>query len=117
MDTCNTENNVRFLRNGNKALDFADLPRCQAVASSTGQTCKRAAVKGKKYCGIHSGRYRPGPAIYNRPWLKHGCCTKKALRQRAEVRNVIRTLNELIRNNRQLNINALNYTGIKDNGF
>lgn len=81
------------------------LPRCQAVASSTGQTCKRAACMGKKYCGIHSGRYRPGPAIYNKPGLKHGCCTEDALRERAEVRNVLRAMNVLVRSNRQLNIN------------
>lgn len=32
-----------------------DAERCEAIADSTGERCKRAAIKGFPYCGLHKG--------------------------------------------------------------
>jgi hypothetical protein len=95
MKICNGDN-ARCLKNGNTPIDLATLPRCQAIASSTGRTCKRAACKGQKYCGIHSGRYKPGSPQYNRPALKHGFYKSGKIQERLEAKCLISSLTGLI---------------------
>lgn len=70
------EKKVWYIRNGVKGLDFATLPHCQAIAETTGERCKRPALKNQDYCGIHSGKYRPGAPFGNRNNFKHGRCGK-----------------------------------------
>lgn len=36
--------------------DFRDMPKCQAMAKSTGQRCKNVAMKGKRVCYLHGGK-------------------------------------------------------------
>jgi len=80
---------VWYLKNGAKALDLSKLPRCQAVAKSTGEPCKRPAVKGYSLCGIHAGRYRPGGIKGNQNALKHGLCTEKARQDRLLIKETL----------------------------
>ncbi|HQO64695.1 MAG TPA: HGGxSTG domain-containing protein [Syntrophorhabdus sp.] len=36
--------------------DFRDMPKCQAMAKSTGEQCRNIAVKGKRVCYLHGGK-------------------------------------------------------------
>jgi len=83
------------INNGVKGLDTSTLPRCQAVATSTGKPCKRAALKGQKLCGIHAGRYNPGGKARNQNALKHGRYTKQAQQERARIRKTLALLGHL----------------------
>ncbi len=94
MEFCSS--NSESQKNENVVFDFSTMPRCQAKASRTGERCRRAAVKGQMYCGIHSGRYKPGPQVYNKPRLIHGFNTKEAQQERAEARRLINRANDLI---------------------
>ena len=80
---------VWYLKNGAEALDLSKLPRCQAVAKSTGMPCRRPAVKGSSLCGIHAGRYRPGGVKGNRNALKHGLYTEKAMQDRLLIKETL----------------------------
>ena len=93
MSDCSGEKRIWYLNNGNQALDLSTLPRCQATATRTGQQCKRAACKGKRYCGIHSGRYVPGPRVYNKPALSHGYYTEQAQEERTQIGEVLHRMN------------------------
>jgi len=86
---------VWYLKNGAKALDLSELPRCQAIAKSTGLPCKRPALKGSSLCGIHAGRYRPGGIKGNRNALKHGLCTEKAKQDRLLVKETLGFIGQL----------------------
>ena len=77
MSDQNTGKKVWYIRNGVRGLDFATLPRCQAIADTTGERCKRAAIKNQDYCGIHSGKYHPGAPLGNQYSFKHGRSGKR----------------------------------------
>lgn len=85
MEHQNGDQRVWHIKNGVKALDLSSLPRCQAVAKSTGKECRRPAQKGQRMCGIHAGRYIPGAGADNQNALVHGLFTKEAKQQRAQV--------------------------------
>lgn len=84
-----------FLNNGNKPLDLRTLPRCKAMAKSTGRRCGNPAMKGKRVCYIHGGK-STGPPIGNRNALKSGSFTAKALERRSHLRELLRQSKELI---------------------
>lgn len=97
MEVCNSEPKIWYLKNGNKALDLKSLPRCQAVSATTGQTCKRAACNGFKFCGIHLGRYTPGSNNNdNKPGFKHGFYCKKNQKIRKEAKNTLDIIEKLL---------------------
>jgi len=63
---------VWYSNNGVKGLDLSSLPRCQATATTTGQRCRRSAIKGTNFCGIHSGKYHPSAPFGNKRSFVHG---------------------------------------------
>jgi hypothetical protein len=91
----NSDSRAWFINNGVQALDLSTLPRCQAVAASTGEQCKRAALKGQKCCGIHSGRYKPGARAGNKNAERHGQQSERTRQERAEARDILRALTGL----------------------
>ena len=84
-----------LIKNGVQALDLSSLPRCQAVAASTGQSCKRPALKGRNVCGIHAGNYTPGAKKGNRNSLQRGLHTREAVKERVEIRRTLDLLKYL----------------------
>ena len=84
-----------LIKNGVQALDLSSLPRCQAVAASTGHSCKHAALKGRNVCGIHAGNYTPRAKKGNRNSLKRGLHTREAVKERAEIRRTLDLLRNL----------------------
>lgn len=97
MQKPNGERATQFINNGVQAFDLNLLPRCNAIAASTGKPCKRAALKGQKYCGIHAGKYRPGGEKGNQKALRSGLFTKKARQERAEASKSIGIISRLIK--------------------
>ena len=91
------------LNNGNQPLDLSTLPRCEAIAKSTGKRCGNPAMKGKMVCYIHGGK-SPGPPIGNNNAYKHGAYTKE--------------INELVKLSRDLalrageHLNSMNEDGL-----
>ena len=68
----NCGDKIWYINSGVRGLDLSSLPRCQAIASTTGKRCKRPARKNTDRCGIHSGRFRPGAPIGNTRGFVHG---------------------------------------------
>ena len=97
MQHQNSEKRVWHINNGVTALNFSTLPRCQAIASSTGQPCKRPALKGQPLCGIHSGRYTPGAKKGNRNAVRHGLYTASAKADRSAARRTLYRVKSLTR--------------------
>lgn len=56
--------NVWFIKNGVRGVNLRDLPRCHAIAKTTGRRCKNPAMRNSTLCCVHAGFYRPG-APYN----------------------------------------------------
>jgi hypothetical protein len=63
---------IWHINSGVQGLDLSSLPRCQAMAETTGERCKRTALKNTDRCGIHSGKYRPGAPLGNQNNFRHG---------------------------------------------
>jgi hypothetical protein len=95
MQNSSSGHRIWHINNGVKGFDTSTLPRCQAIAASTGKPCKRAALKGQKLCGIHAGRYTPGGKATNQNALKHGLYTKEAQQERARARKTLALLWDL----------------------
>ena len=85
-----------FLRGGVPGFDLSTLPRCEAIAKTTGKRCKRAALKGQKLCGIHSDNYTPSAPKGNDNALKTGLHTAAARAERKEVNEFIAESNAFI---------------------
>ena len=83
-------------RNGTDGHDSSGLPRCCATAKSTGRQCRLPAKKGRNFCGIHAGKYRPGRKKGTPMPIKHGLYTEQAFQERKEARDLLRALNGLI---------------------
>jgi len=84
------------LNNGNKPLDLRSLPRCQAMAKSTGRRCGNPAMKGKQVCYIHGGK-SPGAPRDNKNALKHGNFTSEAFQRRNYLQMLLKKSRELIK--------------------
>ena len=63
--------------------------RCGAKTRG-GKACQSPAVKGKKRCRMHGGAEGSGAPKGNRNALKHGRYTKSAIKDRRELRRLIR---------------------------
>ena len=83
------------LNNGNKPLDLRSLPRCQAMAKSTGRRCGNPAMNGKKVCYIHGGKSTGAPKK-NKNALKHGGYTAEAIERNYNLRMLLKQSKELI---------------------
>ena len=77
-----------LLNNGNPPLDLRTLPRCGAVAKSSGKRCGNPAMKGKRVCYIHGGK-STGPPPGNQNALKHGNHTAAAIETRRYIRMLL----------------------------
>lgn len=95
MEHQNGDHHVWYIKNGVKALDLSSLPRCQAIAKTTGKECKRPAQKGLTVCGIHAGRYMPGAKAGNQNALVHGLFSREVKQQRAEACKKVRLMAHL----------------------
>ena len=72
---------------GNNMHKAHAAPRCGAHARTTGQPCKSPAMKNGR-CRMHGGKAGRKPT--------HGRYTKAAIEQRQNVRELLRTLRELM---------------------
>ena len=63
-------------------------PRCGANCRTTGHPCRNAAMKNGR-CRMHGGRSTGRPVI-------HGRATNRAKQEQREVRELLRTLRELL---------------------
>ena len=72
---------------GNNMHKAHAAPRCGAHARTTGQPCKSPAMKNGR-CRMHGGKAGRKPT--------HGRYTKAAIEQRQDVRELLRTLRELM---------------------
>jgi len=79
-----------YLKNGARGFDLNTLPRCTAVAKSTGKQCKNPAMNGSMYCCVHNGWYKPGAPKGNQNRYKHGLYSQKAKEERDEARRILR---------------------------
>ena len=71
-------------------------PRCGARTRS-GRPCMSPAVSGKRRCRMHGGAFGSGAPPGNKNALKHGLYTGSALKQRQQLRDLLRQSRELIR--------------------
>jgi uncharacterized protein YjcR len=70
-------------------------PRCGA-RTRRGAECRAPAVSGRKRCRMHGGAHGSGAPKGNRNALKHGTYTKDALRQRAQIAEMLAEAQELL---------------------
>jgi hypothetical protein len=70
-------------------------PRCGAHCRTTGQPCRQLAMANGRY-RMHGGRLKGGPKG-NKHALKHGRYTAEAMAGRREIRELIRAMRALAR--------------------
>ena len=70
--------------------------QCCATAQSTGKRCRLPVLRGRNFCGIHAGAYRPGQKKGAQPRLTHGFYTEEAKQERKTVKDLIRVIHETI---------------------
>jgi glucans biosynthesis protein len=63
--------------------------RCGAKTRS-GKPCKSPAVAGKKRCRMHGGAPGSGAPRGNKNALKHGRYTREAIKERQQLRALLR---------------------------
>ena len=62
-----------------------------------GASCRSPAVKGKRRCRMHGGAKGTGAPKGNQNAFKHGTYTSEAFRQRAEIRELIKEAQKLLK--------------------
>jgi len=87
---------IWYLKSGAPGLDLNTLPRCKAIAPSTGKRCGNPAMKDKDVCCVHAGLYKPGPPKGNQHALKHGFYTAKAIAERKRAKEFLKEAEELL---------------------
>ena len=99
MGTSPEQNRENFwcINNGVRGFDMSSLPRCTAIAKSTGRQCQRPAKKGKPFCGIHDGSFRPGAPPGNSNAWKHGLYSQEAIEERGRARDFNISAQDLVR--------------------
>jgi hypothetical protein len=70
-------------------------PRCGAATRQV-KPCRGPAVAGRKRCRMHGGAKGTGAPKGNQNALTHGTYSGAALRERAQVRAVIREATDLL---------------------
>jgi hypothetical protein len=79
-DTGNQKSDsVWYINSGVRGFNLNSLPRCRAVAKTTGNRCKNPAMKDRDTCCVHAGLYKPGPPMGNKNSFKNGRYTAKAI--------------------------------------
>ena len=84
------------LKYENPPCDLRAMPKCQAVAKTTGRRCGNIAIKGKNVCYLHGGK-SPGAPKRNMNALKHGWHTAKSIAERRYTREFIKEAHRLIK--------------------
>jgi len=85
-----------YIDGGVPGFDLSTLPRCKAIAKTTGKRCKRPAIKGQELCGMHNGNYTPSAPKGNSNALKTGLHTESARAEKKAVHEFIAESNALI---------------------
>jgi uncharacterized protein YjcR len=70
--------------------------RCGAKTRA-GMPCRAPAAKGKRRCRMHGGAKGSGAPKGNQNALKHGTYTRATFLERAEMRELIKESEELLR--------------------
>lgn len=84
------------MKSRNNPMQLFSAPRCGAKTRS-GKPCQSPAVKGKRRCRMHGGAAGCGAPLGNQNALKHGRYTLEKRRLRAECRNLLKELRQLLR--------------------
>lgn len=82
------------LKNGNTPCVLANLPRCNAIAKSTGERCKQPAMSNGK-CYWHGGK-SPGAPLGNQNAFKHGQFTKESKMLNRQIRQLLKDSSEFL---------------------
>ncbi len=82
------------LKNNNPVCDLFLLPRCNAMAKSSGLRCKQPAMKNGK-CYWHGGKSTGAP-LGNINSLKHGMYTKESLERRKTLRKLLKICSDIL---------------------
>jgi glucans biosynthesis protein len=85
-----------YIKNGVKGFDLNSLPRCSAIAKSTGKRCRNPTMKNHDLCCVHAGLYRPGAPTGNKNSLKHGLYTADAIAERKKLDHVVKEMHDLL---------------------
>ena len=70
--------------------------RCGAKTRK-GLPCKSPAVHGKKRCRMHGGAEGSGAPVGNKNALKNGFYTKEAIEKRKQLKEMIRSYRETLK--------------------
>jgi hypothetical protein len=70
-------------------------PRCGAK-TRFGKACMSPAVRGKRRCRMHGGAPGSGAPQGNKNSLKHGLFTGRAIKERRQLRDLLRQSRQLI---------------------
>ena len=57
---------VWYINNGVQGAHLGKLPKCTAIAPSTGRRCRNPAMRHRDVCCVHAGLYHPGAPYGNR---------------------------------------------------
>ncbi len=71
-------------------------PRCGA-RTRTGAPCQAPAVSGRTRCRMHGGAKGSGAPRGNKNALKHGTYTKEAIEERRQLREMIRGMEQTLK--------------------
>jgi len=82
------------LKNGNSPCGLFLLPRCNAMAKSTGIQCKQPAMKNGK-CYWHGGKSTGAP-LGNMNSFKHGMYTKDSLERQKNLRQLLKSYSDIL---------------------
>jgi uncharacterized protein YjcR len=69
--------------------------RCMARTRS-GKPCRSPAVSGKGRCRMHGGASGSGAPRHNKNALKHGRYTREAIKERQQLRDLLRQARMLL---------------------
>jgi hypothetical protein len=73
-----------------------ESPRCGA-RTRRGTACRAPAVSGKERCRMHGGSKGSGAPKGNKNALKHGGYTRESLNLRANIRRLLSSTEELLK--------------------
>jgi uncharacterized protein YjcR len=79
-----------------------ESPRCGA-RTRAGTPCRAPAVNGKARCRMHGGANGSGAPKGNQNALRHGTYSRIALLERAELRQLVREVEDLSRSSEKTN--------------
>jgi hypothetical protein len=90
---------VWFINGKVPGFDLATLPRCKAIAKSTGKQCKNPRMRNSDFCCVHDPRhdFKPGARLGNKNALKHGLYSREFKDQVNQVKGLVDDLDKLLK--------------------